>query len=120
MRETYEVEITGSKGFAVDCRKELIRWFGRYGEDDFPLRGTLASSELGKKIDSFFAKETDNLLPIASAFRHLFAHGHWTPNGSGALSKGACAAIEMLAQLLRMKGDDLLCDALHKASEKVA
>ena len=117
MRETYEVEIPGSKGFAVDCRKELIRWFGRFGEEDFPLRGALASSELRKKLDSFFAKETENLLPIASAFRHLFAHGHWTPNGSDTLSKGACSAIEMLAQLLRMKGDDLLCDALHKASE---
>jgi hypothetical protein len=117
MRETYEVEISSSNGFAVDCRKELIRWFGRYGEEDFPLRSALASSELRKKLDAFFVNDTDNLLPIASAFRHLFAHGHWTPYGSDTLSNGACSAIEMLAQLLRIKGDDLLSAALLKTNE---
>jgi len=117
MHETYEVEISSSNGFAVDCRKELIRWFGRYGEEDFPLRSALASSELRKKLDAFFVNDTDNLLPIASAFRHLFAHGHWTPYGSDTLSNGACSAIEMLAQLLRIKGDDLLSAALLKTNE---
>ena len=117
MRETHKVEIPSSKGFAVECRKELIKWFGHFGEEDFPLRGALASSQLRTGLDAFFAGENDNLLPIASAFRHLFAHGQWTPNGSDTLSKGACSAIEMLAQLLRMKGDDLLSDALEKASQ---
>jgi len=119
MLETYEVEIPGSQGFAVDCRKELIKWFSRFGEEDFPLRGALASSQLRKKLEAFFANEANDLLPIASAFRHLFAHGHWTPNGSETLSEGACSAIDMLAQLLRMKGDDLLSDALDKAKEAV-
>ena len=118
MRDTYEVQIPSSEGFVVDCRKKLIRWFGRLGEEEFPLRGALVSSELRKGLNAFFAKETDNLLPIASALRHLFAHGHWTPNTSVALSKGACSAIEMLAQLLRMKGDDLLFDVLLNANEK--
>jgi hypothetical protein len=118
MCETYQVEIPSSNGFAVECRKKLIMSFGRFGEEDFPLRGALTSSQLRKKLDAFFVNESDDLVPIASAFRHLFAHGHWTPVGTKTLSDSACSAIEMLAQLLRMKGDELLSDELDKTMKQ--
>jgi len=51
-----------------------------------------------KHIDEFVRGERDNVRVMATALRHLMAHGHFAPAGKLSLNKAAMWAIEKLSE----------------------
>jgi hypothetical protein len=90
--------------YLKDCRRKVRTSFKSFSEEDFPLRNALSKNSLKKKIDDFFSGDSEDLLPFASAIRHLFAHGVWTPKGSQALSKQATEGLDEISHALKLKG----------------
>jgi hypothetical protein len=61
---------------------------------------------LRKRIDGFVRGDCDNVRVMATALRHLMAHGHFAPAGELSLNKASTLAVEKL------------CDNLLHATEK--
>jgi hypothetical protein len=52
------------------------------------------------KVDGFVRGEHDNVCVIATALRHLMAHGHFAPAGKLAMTAAATKAVETLCEHL--------------------
>lgn len=113
-----ERPISSSAGIAKNARLELIKAFRKTPESKFPLREALASRRLEAKVDAFFAGQDENLQPIASAIRHLFAHGIWTPHGSKCLTVTARNALDLTAQAILAEGDRILEEELFSRFDR--
>jgi hypothetical protein len=61
---------------------------------------------LRKRIDGFVRGDCDNVRVMATALRHLVAHGHFAPAGKLSLNNASALAVEKL------------CDDLLRATEK--
>jgi len=90
------------------ARSRLRICFRRTTEHEFPLRWAIESPLLGNKIDDFFAGRDQDLRPLAASLRNLFAHGIFTPTGSGVLRESSCQGLELLGKCLLIKSDQLL------------
>lgn len=95
-------------GYGDECRRLARKHLGGFSEEDFPLRAALKNAELKARLSMFFSGRSNDLMPLAMSLRHLFAHGHWTPSGSGTLSVGACNCLNLLNQSLLKKCDEIL------------
>jgi len=106
-RKPNECPVPSEEGFPKEARILLQKAFNKTPEAEFPLRHALNPERLAGKIDAFLEGKEHNLQPIASALRHLFAHGIWTPHGADALSKTSCDALDVLSQSLLWAADRL-------------
>ena len=95
-------------GYAGVCRRLARKHFGGLAEEEFPLRSALSNVTLKTRLSMFFSGSSDDLMPLAMSLRHLFAHGHWTPNGSNTLTAGACNCLDLLNLSLLDKCDEIL------------
>lgn len=59
-----------------------------------------------ERVDEFVQGNHDNVCVMATALRHLMAHGHFAPAGKLSLTKASTVAVETL------------CDDLMHATEK--
>lgn len=94
------------------CRRQVRISFRSYSAEEFNLRASLTSTHLKRKLSEFFSGHSDDLMPFASAIRHLFAHGIWTPKGSKALTKGATEALDWISHALKLEAQQLFQDFL--------
>lgn len=107
-RKPYKVHLGDGGEWIDECRKLARRHFGQFSNEEFPLRSALSSKVLQTRLSEFFEGASDDLMPIAMALRHLFAHGHWTPSTTGTLTKGACRCLNLLSQTIMREADKLL------------
>lgn len=107
-KEPFDIVISSDSGMGRETRTKLIKAFGKTDARQLPLRGALTNKKLADRVDAFFRGEDTNLEPVARFLRHLFAHGAWTPYGTGTITKTACEAVDLLSQTLLHAADDLL------------
>lgn len=62
-----------------------------------PDRSDVLHKHVREQVTAFVSQEHDNIRVIATALRHLMAHGHFTPTGAGAMTKAGSDAIENLS-----------------------
>jgi hypothetical protein len=103
----HDCPVLGDDGLRKKARVLLQKSFKKTPESEFPLRHALRSQKLSERVDAFLEGKDNDLLPIASALRHLFAHGIWTPHGAAALSKTTRDALHLLSQSLLVAADEL-------------
>lgn len=53
--------------------------------------------KIRKKVDEFARGETNNVRVMATALRHLMAHGHFAPAGKLSLNKSSTQAVQKLS-----------------------
>ena len=95
-----QVVVTSPAGGYAKCPAQLRAEYGGASSTEFPLRAALTNRRLVNRLDAFIAGTSDDLLPVATALRHLFVHGAWTPSGGETVSKRATRALTDLAQIL--------------------
>ena len=69
-----------------------------------PERNDVFSKAVIRDVSAFVGHEHDNLRVVATALRHLVAHGDFTPTGTGMMTKSGANAISRL-------GDHLLAES---------
>lgn len=77
----------------ADILPVLRRMGSHLREWDYVLDDTVR-----KRIDEFVRGEGDNVRVMATALRHLIAHGHFAPAGKLSLNKASTQAVEKLSQ----------------------
>jgi hypothetical protein len=103
--KVHHVRLEGE--YLSECRRKVRLNFSPLADEEFALRRALQSAYLKNRLDDFFEKKSDDLMPFATAVRHLFAHGIWTPKGSNALTKQAVDAIDWISHGLRLTSQSL-------------
>lgn len=89
------------------CAKALRAEYSDASSDAFPLKAALTNKTLLQRLDAFLNNASDDILPFATALRHLFAHGFWTPNGGEAVSRRARQTLDALSLALLWKSDQV-------------
>ena len=69
-----QVVVTSPAGGYAKCPAQLRAEYGGASSTEFPLRAALTSRRLVNRLDAFIAGTSDDLLPVATALRHLFVH----------------------------------------------
>jgi hypothetical protein len=113
-----QVVVPSPAGGYAKCPAQLRAEYQGASSSEFPLRAALTNPKLGKRLDAFMAGSSEDVLPVATALRHLFVHGVWTPSGGEVVSKRAAKALTDLAQLLLQHCDTVF--AAHVSSLKGA
>lgn len=72
------------------------------------LVNSVTSARLKKKIEEFLSGGHVDLQPICAALRNMIAHGHWTPNGTNALTVECIKIYDLLSYALLKESDKLL------------
>ncbi len=98
------------------CAKALRAVYGRVAADTFPLATALTSKKLLSRLDACLQGKSEDVLPLAIALRHLFAHGFWTPTGGEAVSRRATEALEALSLALLWKCDQVFATHVQGVS----
>jgi tartrate dehydratase beta subunit/fumarate hydratase class I family protein len=80
------------------------------------LVNSVTSPRLRKKVEEFLLGGHVNLQPICAALRNMIAHGHWTPNGTSALTAECIKIYDLLSYAL-LKGSDKLLELEVKKAE---
>ena len=65
-----------------------------------PARDDVLSKGVRQSVAAFLARDHDNVRVVATALRHLIAHGDFTPTGAGMMTKVGAHAIEQLGNHL--------------------
>ena len=63
-------------------------------------RSDVLHKHVREQVAHFASHKHDNIRVVATALRHLMAHGHFTPTGAGAMTKAGSDAIETLSKHL--------------------
>ena len=73
---------------------DLLRGIAR----GIPLANAgVTNKELVLDLERFVNGETDNIRIVATALRHMMAHGHFTPTGQKTMTKAGAAALQGLS-----------------------
>lgn len=92
----------------------VSRWVVRDDSLQAPLRrlaGPLLTARDGlkesmrEKVSIFVDGKDDNVRVVATALRHLVAHGDFTPSGTGAMTKSGAKVIRRLGSLLLIESE---------------
>jgi hypothetical protein len=65
-----------------------------------PEKHAVLSKKVRQSVAAYVGHEHDNACVVATALRHLVAHGEFTPTGAGVMTKSGADAIDRLADLL--------------------
>jgi hypothetical protein len=65
-----------------------------------PERHDVLSKKVRESVAAYVAHEHDNVRVVATALRHLVAHGEFTATGAGVMTKTGADAVKRLADLL--------------------
>jgi hypothetical protein len=65
-----------------------------------PDRSDILHKHVREQVANFISHKHDNIRVVATALRHLMAHGHFTPTGAGAMTKAGSDAIDKLSKHL--------------------
>ncbi len=65
-----------------------------------PDRSDILHKHVREQVATFISRKHDNIRVVATALRHLMAHGHFTPTGAGAMTKAGSDAIDKLSKHL--------------------
>ena len=59
------------------------------------------SAKVQEQVNRLAVGEHDNVVSLATALRHLFAHGHFTPTGQDSTTLATAAALRDLSELIQ-------------------
>ena len=103
--KVHNVHLEGE--YLSECRRKIRLNFSSFTDEEFGLRKALGSKHLKQRLAEFFEEQSDDLMPFATAVRHLFAHGIWTPKGSNALTKQAVEGLDWISHGLNLTSQSL-------------
>lgn len=87
-----------------DLRDESLEAPLRRIATPLPQRDDVLSKGVRQSVSAFLAHDHNNLRVVATALRHLIAHGEFTPTGNGLMTKSGADALTRL-------GDHLLAES---------
>lgn len=70
-----------------------------------PQRHDVLSKGVRQGVEAFLARDHDNVRVVATALRHLVAHGEFTPSGAGVMTKSGADAVNRLGSLLLIESE---------------
>lgn len=70
-----------------------------------PERRDVLSNGVRRSVEAFIRCDHRNLRVVATALRHLVAHGEFTPTGNGLLTKSAASTIRSLGICLLVESE---------------
>jgi len=65
-----------------------------------PQRSDVLSKGVRQGVEAFLARDHNNVRVVATALRHLVAHGEFTPTGVGLMTKSGADAVTRLGDCL--------------------
>jgi len=88
-----------------------------------PDRSDILHKHIREQVANFIFHKHDNIRVVATALRHLMAHGHFTPTGAGAMTNAGSDAIETLSKHLVAETERRFAEwfnKIHKAATTTA
>ena len=82
-----------------------------------PDRSDILHKHVREQVATFISRKHDNIRVVATALRHLMAHGHFTPTGAGAMTKAGSDAIEKLSKHLVAETERRFAEWFNKIRE---
>jgi hypothetical protein len=102
---------------AWDIRDDLIASPLRRIAKPLPERHVVLSKKVRQHVAAFVAHEHDNVRVVATALRHLVAHGEFTPTGASVMTKVGVAAVSRLSDHLLSESERQFATWFTKIAE---
>jgi hypothetical protein len=100
-----------------EIEDELLKAPLRRIAKPLPERHDVLSKKVRHSVATFLAHDHDNLRVVATALRHLVAHGEFTPTGTGLMTQSGVDAVGRLAETLLAESERQFAAWFEKIAE---
>lgn len=83
------------------------------------LSSTVKNKTLVENVDLFFLNQNDDVMCIATALRHTFAHGDFTAAGAGLTTKRKQKQVDELTNAVLDMTDDIALECVSQLENKL-